>query len=167
MKASSIVLAVMLSCSATVDPCGVEPWQPSSPPRWGQNAYFAYEPNIEFSNETGDGWYSLSALEIEGDKVSLRQFPRVCVGGRMLDSGSDAGVAIYKGKVFDEGGRSVASLKMTECRYCGPGEVGRTLKRSLSNFTSNTVTLGTMVYDKRIDPDTVICPPPIGDRTNG
>lgn len=142
-------------------PSTTEPPPPPTPLEY-VDAFIGYERMPEFDTRS-ERWYRLNALKRSGEHVSLYQSTVICRDGQLWFSASDGGFFWYNGSIFRQGAREVATLAFEKCDYC---TVTPQLKRprtlAFSQPDADTLMLGDVLHDRRIDPDSRACPPKAG-----
>lgn len=162
---ATLVLSLWVATATAVPPVMAFPAPetppPPTPPEY-VDAFIGYE-RMPALDTQGERWYRLSALKRSGEHVSLYQSSVVCRNGLLWFSASDGGSFRYNGGVFRQGTREVATLAFDTCDDC---RVTPRLKRprtlAFSQPDADTLMLGDVIHDRRIDPDSRVCPPKAG-----
>lgn len=159
--AAAVAFASLLTlgsaCTAGQKSSAVPPPPPSP---WEAYTHFALVLDPQMSEAVGGSWYEFTGVAIEQGAVRRVRVPRFCSENSLWWSEGDGAVFFEKGTLHDDGDGPVAAIRVVDCDRCIPPSDGWPIETLPVAYPSpDTVRMGDIVYDRRTDPESSVCPP--------
>lgn len=152
------------ACAAGQESSAMPP--PPPPSLWEPYTHFALVRDPDMSEAVGEPWYELVGVAIEQGTVRRMRAPRFCREGVLWSSEGDGAVFIEDGTLREDAAGPVAALRVVDCHRCAAPTAGWPIETlPVAYPSSDTIRIGHVVYDRRTDPESRVCPPDAGTVT--